>query len=148
MRSVLATMLFCTGLGVAAMPASAGEFPIYGTNDGTFSRDECPPGKYFVGVVGNAGSWLDQITVVCAKPRSDGTFGDSKSLPSRGGPGGAFQKAMCPPNAAVTEINIKHDRDYHITSVALTCKNVKTWQPSTAHFSGQGAYLDSRTYPC
>src|ERR1044071_4527584 len=86
--------------------------------------------------------------VVCAKPRSDGTFGDSKSLPSRGGPGGAFQKALCPPNAAVTAINIKHDRDYHITSVALTCKDVKTWQPSTAYFSGQGAYLDSRTYPC
>ena len=149
MRVILKAALVCAGLALAAPPASARDFDVYGTNDGQRARDECPPGEYFVGVVGSAGLWLDQITVACAKPKSDQTFSGPKTLPSRGGGGGKFKQVYCPADAAVTSISIKRSPDYKIVGVDLTCKSVKTWQPKDISFKGtKGSFQESGEHNC
>lgn len=138
MRGRSAVPVLCACLALVAAPASARDFQVYGTNNGALARDECPAGSYLVGVVGNAGAWLDQITVVCGKPKPDGTYGGAKSLPSRGGSGGAFKKALCPPNYAVGSAKIYRDDEYHILELFLNCKNVKTGHKLPVFINGGG----------
>lgn len=117
--------------------------------DGTIARDECPAGQYFVGVVGLAGVWLDQITVACAKLNADQKFSGPKLLPSRGGSGGGFKEAYCPSDAAVTGVSIRRSPDYKIVSVHMTCKSLKTCEPTGIALQGsRGAYAGDGEQNC
>jgi hypothetical protein len=112
----------CIALVLAVGPAWARDFGIYGSNEGQLSRDECPAGQYLVGVLGNTGSWIDQITVVCAELKPDNTFGTGRTLPSRGGSGGAYKKVTCDgKDESITRISMGRTPDYQITYVYFSC---------------------------
>lgn len=81
MRVILKAALIGAGLALAAIQASARDLEIYGTSEGQRAHDECPPGQYFVGVVGNAGLWIDQITVACATLKPDLTLSAAPPSP-------------------------------------------------------------------
>jgi hypothetical protein len=83
MRKFLAVTLVCACVEMAAAPATARDHGIYGARSDTTVRDECPAGQYLVGLVGSAGIWLDQITVVCASLNSDMTWSSGRTLPAR-----------------------------------------------------------------
>ncbi len=140
--------------GAEASVAARGVHDVYGTNglDGLFgikggATDECPKGSYFTGVVGNVGSWIDQISVVCSNLKPDGTLGGGKSMPSRGGTGGGFKQASCGPNAAVSGFDIGRDQKYNLTSLKLFCVNPSTSARHEVYFVNNG-YWRHATQEC
>ena len=103
-RRVFAVTLVLLACASIAAPAVARTFrDPYGSSGTDHASDECTPGKYFVGVVGATGAWIDQIAVLCAELKSDGTFGPAKTIASRGGTGGAL-----PPRGALPEKSSGH----------------------------------------
>jgi hypothetical protein len=132
-----ATAIIAVCFCCLAPPASARTvFPVYGANGDAGATDECPGGSYFVGVVGNVGAWVDQITVVCAKRKPDGSIGGGKSLSSRGGTGGGFRKEMCGTDEVITSINVSRTKDYQTRGLDFVCKNVKNGSTHTLYFGG------------
>jgi hypothetical protein len=104
------------------------------------ATDECPAGSYLTGLVGNVGSWIDQISVVCSKLKPDGTLGGGKSLPSRGGTGGGFKQASCGPNEAATGFDIGRDANYNLTHLKLLCINLGTSARHDVYFVNRGYF--------
>jgi hypothetical protein len=113
------------------------------------ARDECPAGQYLVGLVGNAGLWLDQITVVCASLNPDMKWSSARTLPSRGGSGGHFTPAYCKDYEIVTAITIERTKNYQIAYVNLTCSAVTALTKTTqVIFGGTGNYAGSTNQNC
>ena len=72
------------------------------------------------------GAWLDQIAVLCAELKSDGTFKGAKSIASRGGTGGAFHPAVvCPKDQAITDVTVTVSANLEVLQLELFCTGVK-----------------------
>jgi len=67
-------ILAAISLAISAASAQAEtDFPIVGgPGNGSF-QDRCPAGEYLVGISGRAGSWVNQIQVVCAAVALNGS---------------------------------------------------------------------------
>ena len=118
--ALLIASLGCT-LVISEVTARTFRDP-YGGSGTDHASDECTPGKYFVGVVGATGAWIDQIAVLCAEAKSDGTFGPAKTIASRGGTGGALHPAvLCPRNQVITQIRVWPTEDRQVASLDLAC---------------------------
>ena len=96
-----------------ASPAGATDLPLVGDISETPFRDECPAGKYMVGLKGRvsipqySGGWIDQITLVCAAIRPDGGTTDrSQSRFFWGGEGGSAVDGECRGAAFVTRVKL------------------------------------------
>ena len=135
---LLVVVLMCVGL--ASVSEARSVFDVYGGKGDQQASDQCPLGSYMVGVVGNTGAWIDQITVVCGAAKDDGTVKGSKSLPSRGGTGGAFNSVLCEKNEVVYSIGADRAEGYQILQVALHCRNLKTGELRHLMFGGNGQY--------
>ena len=153
MRRIFAVVaLLCLGSAVAATQAAARTFrdPYGGRGDASAS-DECGPGKYFVGVVGATGAWLDQIAVLCAELKPDGTFKGAKSIAARGGGGGAFHPAVtCPKDQAITDVTVTVSVNLEVLQLELFCTGVKNPALRTPLlFAGNGGtYRSEETQSC
>lgn len=152
MRHIFAAMLIVLVCASMAETASArtSRDPYGGRGDASAS-DECGPGKYFVGVVGATGAWIDQIAVLCAELKPDGTFKGAKSIASRGGTGGAFHPAvMCPKDQAITDVTITVGVNLEVLQLELFCTGVKNPALRTPLlFAGNGGtYKSQNTQSC
>jgi hypothetical protein len=85
-----------------------------------------------VGFIGNTGSWIDQITVICAKPNTDLTFTGRRSIASRGGSGGAYLESYCPSDSAISGITIARTDNYQIMQLEIRCRSVKSLNGATS----------------
>ncbi len=65
----------------------------------------CPVGKVLVGLSGRTGSWIDQVSLVCAAPLSNYSMGQQNILPPRGGNGGSPSEQTCSQDSAIRSIN-------------------------------------------
>lgn len=150
MRQILIAFLLCIGLS-STTPART-VFDVYGAKGAAGATDECmAPTSVFVGVVGNSGLWIDQITVVCGTLHPDGSVTGSKSLPSRGGPGGAFYNkspTLCSKDEAVTSLEINRTKSYQIANIKLVCKNLKTGFSHRLFLRGSISYVPGPTHNC
>ncbi len=135
LAGVLAVFLAST-----SAPAAAKTFrDPYGSTGDAHASDECGAGKYFVGVVGATGAWIDQIAVLCAELKSDGTFGGAKSIASRGGTGGGLHPAvLCPRNQVVTSISVGINEDRQVASLELYCTGAVNVATTYLKFAGNG----------
>ncbi|MEQ1929871.1 MAG: hypothetical protein ABL957_04960 [Parvularculaceae bacterium] len=97
-------------------------FPVYGTDKDPRHQDECPGDSYLMGVKGNVGAWLDNISVVCGTFEPDGSTAYSSEFPPRGGGGGGFKSTACAPGEVVTVADFFRTEDYNILGVQLLCK--------------------------
>ncbi len=140
-RDFFAVALLCLASALAATPAAARTFrDPYGSSGGAQVSDECGPGKYFVGVVGATGAWIDQIAVLCAELKSDRTFGPAKTIASRGGTGGGFHPAViCPKNQVVTSMNIAVTKNLQVAHLLLVCTGGNL-SPTQLTWGGNGPY--------
>lgn len=139
------TLLICVALAESA--AARTEFPIYGAQGDKGATDEFPAGSFLVGLVGAAGSWVDQITVVCGQQRSDGSISGSTRLVSRGGSGGSLQTALCGTNEVVTEISLQRTKNCQIAAIFMKCTNVRTLSTQPKPFGAVGE-VASPLYSC
>jgi hypothetical protein len=130
----IVALLVC--LIIAPVASARTAFPVYGAKGDAGAIDECPAGQYFVGVAGNVGAWIDQITVYCAPRRPDGSIGGAKSIASRGGSGGGYKPAMCDKNEVIIRINVSRTGDYQTRGIDFTCKNVLTNATHVVYFGG------------
>ena len=87
------------------LPALPGkEFPPFGAPGDAGFRDICPAGQYLVGFGVRSGKWIDQLAIICAELRVDGTTGQQWRGPPRGGNGGSAYDKTCGPNEIVTGV--------------------------------------------
>jgi len=93
-----------------------------------------------VGLVGNTGSWIDQITVACASVKPDLTLTGPRTIASRDGSGGAFKQSFCKNDEVVTEVNISRTANYEIQHVMMKCSSIRTWAANSVIFGGSGSY--------
>jgi hypothetical protein len=67
-RSVAAAIVPVLACLLATNGVAAKEFPpVGGAGDATF-RDLCPANTFLVGLIVRAGSWVDQMSILCARP--------------------------------------------------------------------------------
>lgn len=92
-RKVAGPLLAILAFAIAAPgPASSKEFaPAVGSGGSPF-RDLCPAGQYLVGTNAHTGAVIDQISIICAPVKPDGTVGALFHGPVHGGPGGGTPK--------------------------------------------------------
>ena len=127
---------------------AATTFTIYGDRGDTGAHDECPAGQYLVGVIGNTGDWIDQITVICAKPGPDLTFSGRRSIASRGGGTGAYTEAYCNADEAVSGVWLARNKGYEIVFVEMTCLSIKTGVIHTLSYGKHDApYTNTQNCP-
>jgi hypothetical protein len=132
-------MLICGVCQTAPAQAATTTFTIYGDRGDEGAHDECPAGQYLVGVIGNTGDWIDQITVICAKPGSDLTFSGRHSIASRGGGTGKYTEAYCNADEAVSSAWFTRNQGYEIVNVVMHCRSIRTGVTSTHdHTYGNG----------
>jgi hypothetical protein len=92
----------CLALLSASPVRAAQEFPLYGGPGGGAFRFDCPSGHFMVGAKYRAGSWLDQIAVICAKIGPLGLDYDPIG-PAFGGNGGNVSRIeTCNLNQVIT----------------------------------------------
>ena len=147
LAGVLAVFLASTSAPAAARTVR----DPYGGRGDAHASDECGPGKYFVGVVGATGAWLDQMAVLCAELKPDGTFKGAKSMAARGGTGGAFHPAvMCPKDQAITDVTVSVSANLEVLQLELFCTGVKNPALRTPLlFAGNGGdYRSENTQSC
>ncbi|HEY1615722.1 MAG TPA: hypothetical protein VGF97_18755 [Rhizomicrobium sp.] len=95
-------------LATLLVPLSAGsalaetDFPIVGGPGNVSFQDRCPPGQYLVGINGRAGSWVNQVQMVCAAVTLNGRGPNHINIISgrsigaaRGGGGGGGTGQSC-----------------------------------------------------
>lgn len=139
LTSFIAMLIY--GVCQTAAQAATTTFTIYGDRGDAGAHDECPAGQYLVGVIGNTGDWVDQITVICAKPGSDLTFSGRRSIASRGGGTGAYTEAYCNADEAVSGAYYDRNKGYEIVTVVMSCRSIRTGVTRTrALVYGNGPY--------
>ncbi len=159
MRSLLAaTALAIVGLTVGVAPASAKSFANMagGVGDAT-APEECEAGKYLVGVKLRSGAWWDQLTIACAAPRADATFGPLAFGTPRGGTGGGEATLyLCPDNEVVIGANVEFtEGNRQVAHAVLNCASEETLQyrqsigaPAvSANGSNHGAFISQQCSP-
>lgn len=148
MHRLFIALLLILGFTTAAS-AQRAVFNYYGSQGDAGATDECmAPNAVFIGVVGNTGAWLDQITVVCGKLLSDRSVSGSVSLPSRGGAGGAFKSTLCGRDEVITSISPARSKSYQIDKLRITCTNLKRNSVRFLSFDGADWYYGRSTQSC
>ena len=90
---------------VAAVATPTTAFPAVGSHGDATFRDQCAAGQFLVGFRVRAGSWVDQVAIVCAPQAANLKFGPVGYGPPRGGNGGAAPTDFtCNPDGVVTSL--------------------------------------------
>ena len=81
-------------------------FPGGGSSGDASIREECPDNQYLVGFEGRAGSWIDQIVIICAPVGADGKVAKAAyQSPPRGGMTGGTVRVECSRGSAIKSMN-------------------------------------------
>ena len=151
MAIVLATAVAFMWTAVAAQ---ATVLPAKGGQGDRAEEVRCPDGHILVGFAGRTGSWIDQISLMCARLVIPGfTTGDVIVLPPRGGNGGGPEEQYCEQDAGIRDIRIIeelkavfHPLDGKTGTVERMSRELifLVTFPATGHL-GHGVYLDANT---
>jgi hypothetical protein len=117
------------GLTVGVAPASAKSFVnVAGGVGDASATEECEAGQYLVGVQLRSGAWWDQLTIACAAPQADGTFGSLSFGTPRGGIGGGEPKLYrCPDNQVITGADLEFtEGSRQVSRAILNCASTST----------------------
>jgi hypothetical protein len=100
------------------------EFPPDGGPGGGMFREDCPPGQYLVGARYRAGSWLDQISIICAPVDATGMTGQRWYGSMFGGNGGGPHEQSCNPGYIITGGGILvHSGSQVVHMMDLNCRS-------------------------
>lgn len=120
------TLAFLILFGSSESGWARSAFGVHGGKGDAEVADECPAGSYFTGIVGNTGAWIDQITVICGKAPGDGSVSGGKSLPLRGGGGGAFKSVLCGKNEIIDAIDAQRTAWHR--AATMPTRRESSWQ--------------------
>lgn len=133
MKSLLAAIpvVVVLGLTVGGGPASAKSYANVAGGVGDASApEECGAGQYLVGVRIRSGAWWDQVTIACAAPLANGTFGPLAFGTPRGGTGGGEPTLYrCADNEVVISANLQFTAgNRQVAHAILNCASEETLQ--------------------
>ena len=121
----------------------------YGGNGDASVVDECPAGRFLVGVNVRVGAWMDQIQIIC---QWRGRFlSTSSPTPPRGGNGGGPATARCPQGTWVVAAHWYITSGRQVLNVELTCANLVRGSERIVSVGGSGpsaGYNYSRVNNC
>src|SRR5262245_11420786 len=105
---IIAVALFASTVSVAGERIVT-KGPIYGGPGGGYFEEVCPHGSYLFGVSARAGSWVDQVRLICA-PYAPGPRLDNMVISStaHGGGGGNQQDAHCQPGNFIAYLRLHY----------------------------------------
>lgn len=83
-------------------PTSTTTLPVRGGTGGDATVLRCNSGDVVVGIAGRRGNVVDQVALLCANLRSNGTTGTRYVTQSLGGNGGTFYTSACGEGGVVT----------------------------------------------
>ena len=136
----------CTALvsdGAAASLGTSAEGPLYGVTTGrpAATATTCPAGAVATGVRGRAGFLVDQVELVCAPLRADGTLGAAAATGTAtgGDGGGVVDPLTCPAGSVVTGLTGRTGAS--IDNVSLVCRSLAFVRDTAVRFaagSGNG----------
>ncbi len=102
-------------------------FPAVGDRGDASFNDRCPAHQYLIGVAGRAGTFIDQVQIICAPISANGTHGPQYVGPSRGGGGGTPLEFSCAADSVVNGVTLAMTKnDGHVAWMVLSCTSMRS----------------------
>lgn len=102
-------------------------FPAVGDRGDASFNDRCPAHQYLLGLAGRAGTYIDQVQIICAPVVANGTHGSKYLGPLRGGSGGTPLESSCAGDSVVNGVELAMTKnDGHVAWVVLTCVSMQS----------------------
>jgi hypothetical protein len=115
-------------------------FPAVGDRGDASFNDRCPAQQYLIGLAGRAGTYIDQIQIICA-PFANGTHGTKYFGPLHGGSGGTPLEFSCASDSVVSGVELAMTKnDGHVAWAVLTCVSMQSGSENRVVF-GTGSYI-------
>jgi hypothetical protein len=132
-------------LGSAIPAASKTVFPSQGSGGDRTDTDMCPQGQYLAGFAGRVGSWIDQIQIICAAQKPDGSFAAPNHYgPVRGGNSGSPQEKSCGDGSVIKSMAFVYTEQFRqVKWVDMKCFNPTSRQESKISFDAAPDFGDA-----
>ena len=141
--------LFCLGAVALTIFVSTSRicadtmFPAVGDRGDASFNDRCPANQYLIGLAGRAGTYIDQIQIICAPMSANGTHGPKYLGPFRGGSGGTPLEFSCPGDSVVSGVHLSFTKGYnHVSAVDLNCVSMGSGSKNTVIFQSSPDRVD------
>ncbi len=93
------------------------------------------------GVFGRSGAYVDQLGLICAELRQDGSLGPAWTTNTAGGNGGGSFYAVCPDGQALVGLTGRSGR--YVDQIGIQCAPVSAWlssgSPWYSNYAGGGS---------
>jgi hypothetical protein len=115
-------------------------FPAVGDRGDASFNDRCPAHQYLIGLAGRAGTYIDEVQIICAPMLANGTHGPKYVGPLRGGSGGNPLEFSCAGDSVVSGVTLAMTKNVgHVAWIVLTCVSMQSGTQSKIVF-GTMAY--------
>lgn len=102
-------------------------FPAVGDRGAASFNDRCPAQQYLIGLAGRAGTYIDQVQIICAPMLANDTHGTKYLGPLHGGSGGTPLEFSCPADSVVSGVTLAMTKnDGHVAWIVLSCVSMRS----------------------
>jgi hypothetical protein len=111
-------------------------FPAAGDRGDASFNDRCPAHQYLIGLAGRAGTYIDQVQIICAPVLANGTHGTKYLGPLHGGGGGTPLEFSCTGDSVVSGVELAMTKNHgHVAWTVLNCVSMQSGSESKVVFS-------------
>ncbi len=122
-------------------------FPAVGDRGDASFNDRCPDHQYLIGLAGRAGTYIDQVQIICAPMLANGTHGTKYLGPPHGGSGGTPLEFACAEDSVVSGVTLAMTKnDGHVAWTVLTCVSMQSGSQHKVVFGTQAYTPNFQAY--
>jgi hypothetical protein len=145
--------LFCVGAVALTILVSTSRvsadtmFPAVGGRGDASFNDRCPAHQNLIGLAGRAGTYIDQVQIICAPMLANGTHGTKYLGPSHGGSGGTPLEFSCAGDSVVSGATLAMTKnDGHVAWIVLNCVSMRSGSQNVVVFGTKAYTPDWKAY--